>query len=103
MKLFWLTNKKKDQTIYDNIQKIPTGRGDDYTTVYLLDCCFFKERYKLTAIDLSKQQKFDVDPKAMQQINFTAILENEDTQMFCIIEETKETVLDFWKEIVSVL
>ena len=85
------------------MQKIPTGRGDDYTTIYLLDCRFFKEHYKLTAIDLSKQQKFDVDTKAMQQINFTAVLENEDTQMFCIIEETNETVLDFSKETVSVL
>ena len=43
-----------------------TGQGDDYTTG-LLDYPYFK---KLIAIDLSKQQKLDADPKAIQQINF---------------------------------
>ena len=49
-----------------------TGQGDDYATGYLLDYPYFK---KLIAIDLSKQQKLDADPKAIQQINFDEILE----------------------------
>ena len=39
-------------TKYDNIWKIATGQGDDYTTGYLLDYNYFKKHYRLTAIDL---------------------------------------------------
>ena len=50
----------------------------------------------MIAIDLSKQQELDVDPRAIQQINFTANLETEqNTTMFFIVEQAKETVLDF--------
>ena len=48
----------------------------------------------MLAIDLSKQQALDADPKAIQQINFTKNLENQSVILF-IIEEVKETVLDF--------
>ena len=44
------------QITYDNIQKIETGQGDDYTTVCLLDCLYFKEHYKLIVIDLKELQ-----------------------------------------------
>ena len=55
-------------------------------------------------IDLSKQQVLDVDPRAIQQINFTANLDRAgDTTMFLIIEEAKETVLDFSQGTVKVL
>ena len=48
------------------------------------------------AIDLSKQQVLDADPRAIQQINFTANLDRTgNTTMFFIIEEAKETILDF--------
>ena len=46
----------------------------------------------LIAIDLSKQQKLDADPKEIQQINVT-----QNATIFFTIEETKETVLDFSK------
>ena len=50
----------------------------------------------MIAIDLSKQQELDVDPRAIQQINFTANLETEqNTTMFFMVEQAKETVLDF--------
>ena len=62
---------------YENIRKIATGKGDDYTTGCLLDYSYFKENYKMIAIDLSKQQVLDVDSRAIQQINFTANLEQE--------------------------
>ena len=46
---------------YENIRKISIGEGDDYTTGCLLDYSYFKENYKLIAIDLSKQQELDAD------------------------------------------
>ena len=66
---------KDDLITYDNIRKIAIGQGDDYTTGCLLDYPYFKNYYKMIAIVLSKQQALDADPKAMQQINFTANLE----------------------------
>ena len=95
---------KNDLKRYDNIRKIATGRGDDYTTGCLLDYPYFKIYYKLIEIDLSKQNTLHADPKAMQQINFTGNLERaEGAAVFFIIEETKETVLDFSKWTVKVL
>ena len=61
---------KSNIKTYENIRKIATSRGDDYTTDSLLDYPYFKENYKLLAMDLSKQQALDADPKAIQQINF---------------------------------
>ena len=58
----------------------------------------------MAAIDLSKQQSIDADLRVIQQINFTANLDRaENTTMFFIIEETKETVLDFSQGTVKVL
>ena len=72
-------------------------------TECLLYYSYFK-KYKLTAIDLSKQQKLDADPKAIQQINFTGNLSRaEGATMFFIIKEAKETVLDFSQGAVRVL
>ena len=84
---------------YENIRRTAIGQGDDYTTDCLLDYSYFKDHYKMIAIDLSKQQALDADPRAIQQINFTANLDREgNTTMFFIIEEAKETVLTFHKE-----
>ena len=61
----------------------------------MLDYLYFKENYKMIAIDLSKQQT--LDPRAIQQINFTANLDTAgNTTIFFIIEETKETVSYFF-------
>ena len=79
---------------YDNIRKISTGQGDYYTTGCLLDYDYFNKYYKMIATDLSKQQALDADPEAIQQINFTGNLEEKST-IFFIIEEAKETVLNF--------
>ena len=52
----------------------------------------FQKYYKLIAIDLTKQQKLDTDPKAIQQINFTGNIDREEgSTMFFIIEKAKET------------
>ena len=89
---------------YENIRIIAAGQGDDYTTGCLLDYPYFKDHYKMIAIDLSKQQALDADPRAIQQINFTANLDRAgNTTMFFIIEEAKETVLDFSQGTVKVL
>ena len=85
---------------YDNTRKVESGQRDDYTTGCLLDYPSFKEHYKSIAIDLSKQQELDVDSKATQQINFSGNLNRAgNTTMFFIIEETKETILDFSQEL----
>ena len=50
---------------YDEIRKIATGQGDDYTTGCLLDYQYFKDHYNLVAIDLSKQKELDADSRAI--------------------------------------
>ena len=58
----------------------------------------------MIAIDLSKQQALDADPKATQKINFTGnVSGNNNILMFFMIEEAKETILDFSQVNVKVL
>ena len=59
---------------YDIIREIATGQEDDYTNGCLLDYVYFKNYYKMIAIDLSKQEALDTDLKTMQQTSFTANL-----------------------------
>ena len=66
---------KDNKVKYENIRKNTTGRGDDYTTGFLLDYPYFKDNYKMIAVDLSKQQALDADPRTNQQINFTGNLD----------------------------
>ena len=104
---------KNNLRTYDNIRNITTGQGDYYTTGCLLDYNYLSNYYKTIAIDLSKQQALDANnPKAIQQINFTGNLirrnvesesRNDNTIMFFIIEEAKETILDFSQGTVKVL
>ena len=93
---------KNDRTTYDNIQKIEGGQGDDYTTSSLLDYYLFKKYPKMIEIDLSKQQTFIADSKAIQQINFTGNVDQQ-TTMFIIIKGPKETILDFIQETTKML
>ena len=75
-----------------------------YTTGCLLDYPYLKDYYKMIAIDLSKQQPLDADPRAIQHINFMANLDRDgNTIIFFITEEVKETVLDFSQGTVKVL
>ena len=48
---------------YQNIRNITTSQGHDYTTGCLLDYSYFNDSYEMIAIDLSKQQVFDADPR----------------------------------------
>ena len=54
---------KNNLITYGNTRKIAIGQIDDYTTDCLLDYNYFNNYYKMIAIDLSKQQAFDADPK----------------------------------------
>ena len=95
---------KYNKVAYENIRKIATDRGDNYTTGCLLDYPYFKDSYKMIAVDLSKQQALDADPRAIQQINFTANLDRAgNTRIYFILEEAKETKLDFSHGTVKVL
>ena len=89
--------------IQKHVITLQTGQGDECTTGFLLDYLYFKMYYKLIAIDLSKQQKLDADPKAIQQINFTGNLDRAGgATMYFIIKEAKETILGFSKGTVKV-
>ena len=82
---------KNEEEAYVKIIKM--SNNNDYTTGNLLDFIYFKENYKLIAIDLSKQTKLK-DP---QQINFIGKLQNQDhgAIIFFIIEKSEETTFDF--------
>ena len=92
--------KNDIRTLNNNIRKITTGQGDDYTTGCFLDYWlfldypYFKEHYNLIAINLNKQKALDANPKVIQQFNFTGNLDRAgNTTMFFIIEKPKETIL----------
>ena len=57
----------------------------------------------MIAIDLSRQQALDADPRAIQQINFTANLDRANTRIYFILEEAKETIFKFSQGTVKVL
>ena len=80
----------------DEIRKISTGQGDDYTTGFSLDYVYFKDDFRLITADLSKQKALDADPKAIQQIIFTEQVDNEALTVFYILEKSKETILEFF-------
>ena len=61
---------ESDVETYRELKKVMIGKGEDYTTGSLLDYNYFKKHYKLVADDLSKQKELDVDPRAIQQIEF---------------------------------
>ena len=65
---------------FDEVRKVSTGQGDDYTTGCLLDYAYFKDNYKLIAVDLSKEKSLDADPRAIQQQYFKELLEEMITQ-----------------------
>ena len=95
---------KNDKVTYENIRKIPNGQGYDYTTGCFLDHIYFKNHYKMLAVDLSKKQALDADPKVIQQINFTENLDTaRHTRIYFILEEAKETVFEFLQGTVKVL
>ena len=95
---------KDNKVTYENIRKVAIGKGDGYTNGCLLDYPYFRDSYKMIAADLSRQQALDADPRAIQQINFTSNLDRAgDTRIYFILEESKETKLNFAQVTVKVL
>ena len=83
-----------------------TGYGDDYATGCLLDYAYFKDNYRLIAVDLSKQKALDADPRVIQQIVFQGVLEEAagtKIRLYTILEKSKETILEFAKGTAKVL
>ena len=74
-------------------EKIIDMSNNDYTTGNLLDFVYYKENYRLIAIDLSKQSKIK-DP---HQINFIGKIKGQDNgvTMFFIIERSDDTTFNF--------
>ena len=87
---------------YDEIRKIATGKGDDYTTGCLLVYQYFKDHYQLIAVHLSKEKELDAVPRAIQQIEFYIKLETN-SQVCTVLEKSKEAVLEFYKGTTKVL
>ena len=87
---------KDNKVTYENIRKIAIGHGGGYTIGCLLSYPYENDMYKMIAVDLSKQQALDADPRSIQQINFTANLDRAgNARIYFILEEAKETILDF--------
>ena len=87
---------------YDEIRKLATGKGDNYATGCLLDYEYFLNNYRLIAIDLSKEKELDGDPRAIQQIEFIGTLPVRSDVLF-VLEQSKETVLEFYKGTAKVM
>ena len=86
---------------YRELKKVMNGKGEDYPPGSLLDDDYFNKHYKLVAVDLSKQKELDGDPRAIQQIEFTYMLETNST-IYWVLEKSKETILEFYKGTVKV-
>ena len=88
---------------YNSIPKLRTRQGDDCATNYLL-IPFSLDNYNMIAIYLSKQEPLDADSKAIQETNVPGNLDSADnTILFFIIEEVKDTFLDLFQGAVKVL
>ena len=89
---------KREEEAYEKTMN--TNRNNDYTTGNLLDFTYFKENYRLIAIDLSKQTKLK-DP---QQISFIGkLLNRHGATMFFIIEKSEETTFNFSQNSVTII
>ena len=83
---------------YEEIRKLTTGQGEDYTTGCLLDYDYIKNHYRLMAVDLSRQKELDAYPKSIQQIEFVGQLKKvnnavnnpESIFILMILEKIKE-------------
>ena len=91
----------------DEVRKVSTGQGDDYTTGCLLDFAYFKDNYRVIASDLSKNKALDTGSRAIQQIIFTGKIKsavaNTRVIIYYILEQSKETTLQFSKGTTKVL
>ena len=81
---------------------IDISRNNEFTTGNLFDYDYFKKHYKLTAIDLSKQQVLQENEDLIQQIIFIGRLE-EAANVFIIIKKKENTILNFSQNLANVI
>ena len=81
---------------YHEVRKVSTGQDDDYTTGCSLGFAYFKSNYKIIAADLRKQKALDADSRAIQKIIFTGTA-SVAVIIYYILEQSKETILEFSK------
>ena len=93
---FYDNPMESDIEKYRESKKVMIGKGEDYTTGYLLDFNYFDKHYKLVAVDLSKQKELDADPRAIQQIELKYMLGINST-IYWVLEKSKETILEFYQ------
>ena len=104
---FYDQNISNDFKKYEELRKVMTESGEDYTTGSLLNYDYWKNYYKLICCDLSKQKVLDSNPKANQQTEFVYKIRDNDenqvqAQILTVLEKEKETNLDFSKRTVKV-
>ena len=92
-----------DRKGYENLRDIMIGNGDDYTVGSMMDYRYFKDKYKIIGIDLSRQRILDADPRAIQQINFKGVARANNIKAIFIMEESKDTILNFTQGTVKVI
>ena len=93
---------KNIEETYEKIIQI-TDHSDCYTRSNLLDYEYFKEYYKLIAIDLSKQIELE-NKDIKQKINFIGNLDRDDgAVMFFIIEKSEDTIIEFLQNYASIV
>ena len=91
---------KTEKEAYEKI--IDITRNNEYTTGNLLDYHYFKQHYKLIAIDLSKQQVLQENEDLIQEVNFIGRL-TEAANVFIIIEKKENTILEFSQNLANVI
>ena len=107
-RLFVLSCENEDDRTSYYKYYVPSIEIKDYNVLiegnaYLLDYDYFKEHYKLIAIDLSKQIESE-NKDIKQQINFIGNLDRDDgAVMFFIIEKSEETILEFPQNYASIV
>ena len=87
---------------YDEVRKVSTEQGDDYTISCLLDFAYLKNNYRLIATNLSKRKALNADPRETQQIIFTDRA-NAGAIVYNILKQSKEIILQFSKGATKVL
>ena len=95
---FYDQNISCDFKKYEELRKVMTGSGEDYTTGSVLDYDYSKNNYKLVSCDLSKQKLLDSNPKANQQVEFIYKLDNTNNnpelraQISTVLEKKKRQI-----------
>ena len=100
----WINNSIKQ---YDEVRKVSTGQGDDYTTGCLLYFAYFEKKIQINCCWFKQKKTLDADSRVMQQIIFTGKIKATETNtrvtIYYILEQSKETILEFAKGTTKVL